>query len=103
MITPIGQRQILQTVAAEAVRAAHEGGEHVQREIVRRQLLDQQLAEDQGSVHQVSASENLRLEENAREQKRGGKGRPEGSPRDADGEEVAGQAGPADSTLDFLA
>ena len=103
MITPIGQRQILQTVAAEAVRAAHEGGEHVQREIVRRQILDQQLAEDQGSVHQVSPSENLRLEENAREQRRGGRGRPEGDLRETDGEMAEGQAGPADSTLDFLA
>ena len=103
MITPIGQRQILQTVVAEAVRAAHEGGEHVQREIVRRQIFDQLMAEDQGSVHQVSSTENLRLEENAREQKRGGRGRPEESPRETDGEEAAGQAGPADSTLDFLA
>lgn len=104
MITPIGQRQVLQTVAAEAVRAAHEGNEQVQREIARRQVLDQRLAEDQGAVHQVSSTENLRLEENAQEQRRHG-GRPgrEELP-EAEAVEGAGSpAGPADSHLDLLA
>lgn len=103
MITPIGQRQILQTASAEAVRAAHEGGEHVQREIARRQILDQQLAEDQGAVHQVTSSENLRLEEDARERKRREREAKEGKP----GEPAAGSgespAEAAESHLDFLA
>lgn len=103
MITPIGQRQVLQTAAAEAVRAAQDGGEQVQREIARRQFLDQRLAEDQGAVHQVSSSENLRLEENHREQKRREQGAPEGEPRKPGDEDHPGPAGPADSTLDLLA
>lgn len=103
MITPIGQRQILQTAVAEAVRAAHEGGEHVQREMSRRHILDRQLAEAQGAVHQITSSENLRLEENPKEQKRGQRGpHPGGEPRE-DGSPEPGPAGPADSTLDFLA
>lgn len=103
MITPIGQRQILQTAVAESVRAAHEGGEHVLREMARRHLLDRQLAEDQGAVHQVTSTENLRLEENPREQKRGQHGPREGEPREAGSGEQPGPAGPADSSLDFLA
>lgn len=103
MITPIGQRQILQTAVAEAVRAAHEGGEHVQREMARRHLLDRQLAEDQGAVHQVTSTENLRLEENPREQKHRQHGPPSGEQREAGDGEEAGPAGPADSSLDFLA
>lgn len=103
MITPIGQRQILQTAAAEAVRAAQEGGEHVQREIARRQILDQQLAQDQGAVHQVTSSENLRLEEDARERKRREQEAREGrSGESADGPEDS-PAAPAESHLDFLA
>ena len=103
MITPIGQRQVLQTAAAEAVRAAHEGGEHVQREIARRQVFDQRMAEDQGSVQQVTSSENLRLEENPRDQKRGQRGSQEGGSQEPGETGAPGQAGPADSTLDFLA
>jgi hypothetical protein len=103
LITPIGQRQILQTAAAEAVRAAHEGSENVQREIARRQFLDQRLAEDQGAVHQVTSSENLRLEADKKEQKPGNRGALKGEPGElADGDDP-GQAGPADSLLDFLA
>lgn len=104
MITPIGQRQVLQTVAAEAVRAAHEGNEQVQREIARRQILDQRLAEDQGAVHQVSSAENLRLEENPHEQRRRGGHPAQEEPTEAeDGEPEPRPAGPADSHLDLLA
>lgn len=103
MITPIGQRQILQTASAEAVRAAHEGGEQVQREIARRQVLDQRLAEDQGSVRQVASTDGLRLEENPQDRRRD---QPEARDREAGpdaGEEPGPRAAPADSHLDFLA
>lgn len=103
MITPIGQRQILQTASAEAVRVAQEGGEQVQREIARRQILDHQLAQDQGAVHQVTSSENLRLEEDARERKRREREAREGKaaePADTGGDSPAA---PAESHLDFLA
>lgn len=104
MITPIAQRQVLQTAAAEAVRAAQEGGEHVQREAARKQILDQRRAEDQGSVHQVSSLENLRLEENSRERKGGGRERP-GPEGELDGAEPEPEspAAAADSHLDLLA
>lgn len=104
MITPIAQRQVLQTAAAEAVRAAQEGGEQVQREAARKQLLDQRRAEDQGSVHQVSSAENLRLEENPRERRGGAqerhstKAEPEGAEAEPEGPAAA-----ADSHLDLLA
>lgn len=103
MITPIGQRQILQTASAEAVRAAQEGGEHVQREITRRQILDQRLAEDQGSVHQVTSSENLRLEKDARERQRREREGKEGKPAPAPEGETESSASAAESHLDFLA
>lgn len=103
MITPIGQRQILQTAAAEAVRAAQDGGEQVQREIARRQFLDQRLEEYQGEVHQVTSSENLRLEEYPKERKQGNRGTPEGESEEPSGPEEPGRAGSADSILDLLA
>jgi deoxyribodipyrimidine photolyase len=103
LITPIGQRQILQTVTAEAVRAAQEGSELVQREVARRQFLEHLLAEDQGAVHQVTSTENLRLEENAKEQRRRHKETPAGKPGEQAEQEEPGQAGPADPHLDFLA
>ncbi len=47
MISPLGQRQILQTAAVETVRQAMEGGFQVQREQARRQAFDAKLAEAQ--------------------------------------------------------
>jgi hypothetical protein len=95
---------MLQTAALEAARAAHEGNEEMQREVARRQFLDHRLAEDQASLHQVSAAEDLRLEKNPQERKRG---RPEKEPRGPDGE--AGEeppeegAGSAESHVNILA
>jgi hypothetical protein len=104
LITPILQRQMLQTAALEAVRAAHEGNEEVQREVARRQFLDSRLAEDKASVHQVSTSDGIRLEKNPQERKRGGGSKD--SPTSGGGgrgETPEEGAGSAESHLNFLA
>ena len=61
MISPLGQRQILQTASVETVRQAMEGGFLVQREQARRQAFDAKLAEAQADVPDISESESLRL------------------------------------------
>jgi len=61
MISPLGQRQILQTVSVETVRLAMEGGFQVQQEQARRQAFDAKLAEAQDDVPFISESESLRL------------------------------------------
>jgi hypothetical protein len=61
MISPLGQRQILQTASIETVRQAMEGGFLVQREQARRQAFDAKLAEAQADVPDISESESLRL------------------------------------------
>ena len=61
MISPLGQRQILQTASVETVRLAMEGGLLVQREQARRQAFDAKLAEAQADVPDISESENLKL------------------------------------------
>ena len=61
MISPLGQRQILQTAAVETARQALEGSFLVQREQARRQAFDAKLAEAQADVPDISESESLRL------------------------------------------
>jgi hypothetical protein len=61
MISPLGQRQILQSATAETVRQAMEGGFLVQREQARRQAFDAKLAEAQADVPDISESESLKL------------------------------------------
>lgn len=61
MISPLGQRQILQTVAVETVRLAMEGGAQVQREQARKQAFDAKLTEAMMEVPDVSASDALKL------------------------------------------
>ncbi|HEX7553923.1 MAG TPA: hypothetical protein VF378_10235 [Geothrix sp.] len=63
MISPLGQRQILQTAAVETVRAAMEGGFQVQREQARRQAFDAKLAEALLDVPGVAESDVLKLTE----------------------------------------
>jgi hypothetical protein len=93
MISPLGQRQILQTAAVETVRAAMEGGLQVQREQARRQAFDAKLAEAQLDVPEVMESDVLKLREHGphdqgNRQKHGTgssdafPGEPEGSPAD---------------------
>lgn len=95
---------MLQTAALEAVRAAHEGNEDMQREVARRQFLDHRLAEDQATVHRVTTSDNITLEKNPQERKRGAPGKDAKGQEGEDGGEAPGEgAGTAESRLDFLA
>lgn len=63
MISPLGQRQILQTAAIETVRQAMEGGFQVQREQARRQAFDAKLAEAMDDVSDVNGTDGLKLSE----------------------------------------
>ncbi len=95
MITPLTQRQVLQTAAMEAVRQALDGSQQVQREQARRHAVEVRQAEEADEVHDVAEVEALRLEER-REQRRGhSEERPEDDPEEA--------AEPAEKHLDFLA
>ena len=57
MISPLGQRQMFQTVNAEAVRSALEGTGLLQREAMHKQVIMDQMAEDQASVLEIPKSE----------------------------------------------
>jgi len=63
MISPLGQRQILQTAAVETVRQALEGAQQVQREQARRQAFDAKLVEALLDVPDISGSDVLKLTE----------------------------------------
>lgn len=99
MITPLAQRQMFQTANIEAVRAAHEVSEQIQREQIRKKVADDHAAEEQASVRGIPASEQIRTEERERNrnQHRGSEG--EGEPKSGADE----TAESADSHLDFLA
>jgi hypothetical protein len=61
MISPLGQRQIFQTVAVETVKLAMDGGFQVQQEQARRQAFDTKLAESLLDVPGVSETDVLKL------------------------------------------
>ena len=63
MITPLGQRQMFQTINAEAVRSALEVSGLFQRELAQKQALLDRMAEDQASVPQIPRTDGLRTEE----------------------------------------
>jgi hypothetical protein len=63
MITPLGQRQILQTAAVETVKLAVEGAQQVQREQARKQAFDAKLVEAMLDVADVSESDAMKLTE----------------------------------------
>ncbi len=63
MISPLTQRQILQTAAVEAVRLSMEGGAQVQRDQARKQAFDAKLAETLLDVADVSESDKMSLAE----------------------------------------
>jgi len=63
MISPLGQRQILQTAAVETVKLALEGGLQAQREQARRQAFDAKLAEAMHDVSDVTETDGLKLTE----------------------------------------
>jgi hypothetical protein len=102
MITPIVQRQMFQTINAEAVRAASEVGGLVQREGALRQALLERMAEDQVSVPGIPMAEGLRAEE--RQGGRRDEGQQHHGRKGKDGEaEEGGEANPAEPHMDFLA
>jgi hypothetical protein len=107
MITPLGQRQMFQTVNAEAVRAALEVAGLAQREEAQKQVLADRMAEDKDSVPEIPQAERLKTEE--RHQGRRGQQQPgqreagegDGSREEPDGS--SGWANLADTHMDFLA
>jgi len=98
MISPLGQRQILQTAAVETVRQAMEGGFQVQREQARRQAFDAKLAEAMLDVADVAETDVLKLTEQGspgQDQAAGhGTGAAEDLPEEDGGEVQAEGAGP---------
>ncbi len=104
MISPLTQRQILQTAAVEAVRLSMEGGAQVQREQARKQAFDAKLAETLLDVADVSESDKMNLaDQEAQEKearKRHGTGASEELPAVAPEGTPAEGAGPH---LDLLA
>ena len=104
MISPLGQRQMFQTVNAEAVRSALEGTGLLQREAMHKQVIMDQMAEDQASVLEIPRSEAPRTEERRGKDQGSGHQGASGEPAEADAEPSAsGSAKPADGHVDFLA
>ena len=103
MVSPLGQRQMFQTVNVESVRTASEVSGLLQREAHQKQAMVDRMAEEQAEVPEINKSESLRTEERNRGRKdEGGSGQAGG---EAEGEPEAGEAeaNPADGHLDFLA
>jgi len=104
MISPLGQRQILQSASMETARLAMEGGFLVQREEARRQAFDAKLADAQLEVPDIPESEGLKLTEKNAQDHSSDHGHGTGSseeppPEDADGTPAEG----ARPHLDLLA
>jgi len=104
MISPLTQRQILQTASVEAVRLSMEGGAQVQREQARKQAFDAKLADALLDVADVSELDKMNLaEQEAQERearRRHGTGASEEPPVEAPEDTSAEGAGPH---LDLLA
>jgi hypothetical protein len=104
MITPVTQRQMFQTMNAEAVKTSSEVSGLLQRDAGQRQALLNRMAEDQVSVPTIPLSEGLRAEE--RQGGRQNEGH-QGSGRKGEGAEAEdapeAQANPAEGHMDFLA
>jgi hypothetical protein len=103
MISPLGQRQILQTAAVETVRQAMEGSFQVQREQARKQAFDAKLAESMLDVADVSATDVLKLREHGPQDQGGGGGQGTGASEDFPFESEEAQAEGAGPHLDLLA
>lgn len=104
MISPLGQRQILQTAAVETVRQAMEGGAQAQRELARKQAFDAKLAEAMTDVKDIAESEGLRQAEHGPDDQSGrqhGTGASEGPQDEGEGDHL--QAEGAWPHLDLLA
>lgn len=103
MISPLGQRQILQTAAVETVRAAMEGGAQVQRELARRQAFDAKLADALLDVPEVGESDVLKLTEHGPHDQGARQEHGTGATEDLPGEAEGGSAEGAGPHLDLLA
>lgn len=92
---------MFQAANLEAVRAAHDVGEHLQREAVRQKVALDQAAEEQASVRVIPHSERIRAEEREARRQRQEEAPPAGEA--SEGAEANESAGSADGHLDLLA
>jgi hypothetical protein len=94
MISPLTQRQILQTASVEAARLAVDGQALIQQEQARRQAFDARLAEAMTEVADVEQSDVLQLTDHEGRGRQSGHGTgpgDEGAPEaEADSAEGAG-------------
>jgi hypothetical protein len=102
MVSPLGQRQMFQTINVEAVRAAAETSGMMQREATHKQAMVDRMAEDQASVPEIPRTDAMRTEERKGGQRDQG-GRQGSSAGPEDQEEAPEGANPAETHLDFLA
>jgi len=104
MISPLGQRQIFQTVAVETVKQAMDGGFLVNQEQARRQAFDAKLVDASLDVPDISDTDALKLTKRDAEEQSGrhphGTGTSEDLPTGDAGETQAEGARPH---LDLLA
>jgi hypothetical protein len=104
MISPLGQRQIFQTVAVETVKMAMDGGFLVQQEQARRQAFDAKLVEALLDVPGVVETDFLKLTKHDAEGQSGNNPNGTGSSDELPADEVEGaQAEGARPHLDLLA
>jgi hypothetical protein len=101
MISPLTQRQTLQTATLETVRLATEGASQVQQEIARRQSLDAKQAEARAHVADVESTDAMRLRDRG---SRGQAGRHDrGAGKEPESSETSDSAEGAGPHLDLLA
>jgi len=104
MVSPLGQRQMFQTMNTEAVRAASEVSGQLQRDAGFRQAIAERMAEEQASVPLIPKTDAMRTEERREGRRQGGR---EGAPHpDVEAEPDEAQPEPArtaDGHLDLLA
>jgi hypothetical protein len=97
MVSPLGQRQMFQTMNVEAVKSANETSSLLQREVSLKQAIVDRMAEDQAAVLEIPRTDAMRTEE-----RKGGR-RDQGRRQDQEPEEAPEDANPAETHLDFLA
>lgn len=94
---------MFQAANLEAVRAAQDVGEHLQREAVRQKAALDQAAEEQASVRVIPHSERIRAEEREGRRQHPGEGQAGASGGTPEGAEGEAKADSADGHLDLLA
>lgn len=105
MVSPLGQRQMFQTMNVEAVRSASEFSGLLQREAQQQQLTADRMADEHTEVPQIPKTDAMRTEE--RKGSRQGQGEAgqggtgDGQPEPDEARD--GSANPAETHLDFLA